>query len=225
MRIVLAMLLIAEGGVVSIARLVDAVWGETPPATAEKQIRNSVSELRKKLCGTGAGVQTVRPGYRIVAPWGSTDVSEFRTRILQAQASADSGQMHAAIRQFRLALALWRGTPLADVDSGLVSALVMPLNEEWLAAYEDCIRIELTEGSQRRAVPELLGLVTHHPHREGLVECLMQALYESGERSRALAAYERLRRTLEHELGAPPSAGLQELNARIRSDERAGLSA
>jgi DNA-binding SARP family transcriptional activator len=48
-RAVLALLLLDAGRVVSIDRLVDALWGEEPPRTAVTSLHIFVSQLRKAL--------------------------------------------------------------------------------------------------------------------------------------------------------------------------------
>ena len=60
-RALLALLLLDAGRVVSVDRLVDALWGERPPRTAPTSLQNFVSQLRKSL---GADVLVTRPpGY------------------------------------------------------------------------------------------------------------------------------------------------------------------
>src|SRR5206468_1062927 len=60
-RALLALLLIDAGRAVSTDRLIDALWGERPPATAQTSLQNFVSQLRKHL-GPDL-VITKPPGY------------------------------------------------------------------------------------------------------------------------------------------------------------------
>ena len=64
-RALLALLVIERGRVVSIDRMVDALWGERPPGTAPKAVQGYVSHLRRLLAGEGGsedleGVITTR---------------------------------------------------------------------------------------------------------------------------------------------------------------------
>ena len=60
-RALLALLALRAGEVVSTSRLVDELWGETPPKAAVGSLQNLVSELRKAL---GAEALITRaPGY------------------------------------------------------------------------------------------------------------------------------------------------------------------
>ena len=48
-RTLLATLVLGAGQPVSVSRLIDALWGEHPPATAGNTLQVHVSNLRKKL--------------------------------------------------------------------------------------------------------------------------------------------------------------------------------
>src|SRR6478735_9493416 len=70
-RAVLAALVLGRGAVVSTDRLLDAVWGDSPPRSAAKTVQNHVLRLRKALGATA--IETREPGYRlVVAPVTST---------------------------------------------------------------------------------------------------------------------------------------------------------
>jgi len=48
-RALLAILVLHRGEPVSVDRLIDALWGERPPASATKIVQGHVSSLRKVL--------------------------------------------------------------------------------------------------------------------------------------------------------------------------------
>ena len=74
-RAVLAYLLINRGEAVSVDRIVDALWGESPPATATKTVQVYVSRLRKLL---GADALATRGhGYALIAEPDSVDADRF----------------------------------------------------------------------------------------------------------------------------------------------------
>ncbi len=56
-RLVLAMLIAADGDAVSTDRLVDALWGDDPPPTARKTIQGYIHHLRASI---GAALTTGR---------------------------------------------------------------------------------------------------------------------------------------------------------------------
>ncbi len=55
-RALLALLLLRPNELVASDRLVEELWGESPPATAQKMLHNQVSALRQAL-GRGAGLE------------------------------------------------------------------------------------------------------------------------------------------------------------------------
>src|SRR5919202_50294 len=75
-RALLALLLIDAGRAVSTDRLVDALWGERPPRTAQTSLQNFVSQLRK-LLGTDVLV-TKPPGYLLRVEPGRLDAGRAR---------------------------------------------------------------------------------------------------------------------------------------------------
>src|SRR5262249_19775006 len=70
----LAALAVAEGGVVPIQQLVDALWAEEPPDTAIVTIRTYLSRI-KKLYGEDAIVR-IGTGYALRNV--ETDLADFR---------------------------------------------------------------------------------------------------------------------------------------------------
>ena len=64
-RSLFALLLLHANQVVSTERLIDELWGESPPATVSKSVQVYVSRLRKQL-GDGRLV-TRAPGYMLRA--------------------------------------------------------------------------------------------------------------------------------------------------------------
>ncbi len=209
-RALLALLLLDAGRVVSIDRIVDALWGERPPKTAPTSLQNFVSHLRKAL---GADILVTRPpGYLLRIAPEQLDLERFRMLVDAAKRSPV--QERAA--KLRQALTLWQGPPLADFA---LEAFAQPeigrLEELHLAAIEERIEAELAVGAHAELVGELESLVEEHPLREGLRRQLMLALYRSGRQAEALQVYHDARRVLVDELGIDPSRSLQQLHGAI----------
>ena len=75
-RTLLAVLLLHAGEPMSAARLIDALWGEQPPATAVKAVQVRISQLRKTL---GEGVIETHPlGLRVRVEEGALDLQPVR---------------------------------------------------------------------------------------------------------------------------------------------------
>ncbi len=198
-RAVLALLLLQPNEAVSVDRLIDGVWGATPPASAQNALQVHVHALRSAL---GAErILTRPPGYALRVDADELDVERFE-RLLSSGRPAD-------------ALALWRGAALADLAyEPFAEAEAARLEERRLAAVEARIDADLDRGLHADLVAELDALVAAHPHRERLRAQQMLALYRAGRQADALAAYRDARTTLD-ELGLEPSPALRALEQQI----------
>ncbi|MGW7528433.1 AfsR/SARP family transcriptional regulator [Streptomyces sp. NPDC054783] len=215
---VLAVLLTEANKAVPIGRLIDAVWGHTPPTTAEKQIQTCVWRIRKALVKAGACadlIETVRGGYLLRLPDGSLDTDLFEKLKGRGRVRADAGDPTGAVDDYRAALALFDGEPLAGLESRALEPVATYWAERRLTLLEECFDAELALGRHRELVGELSLLVDEHPLREQLRWLLMTALYLSDRRADALAAYHAGRAALVSLVGLDPCARLQELHQRI----------
>lgn len=228
-RKLLAMLLLHVERSVPLSTLIDAVWDVRPPATARRQVQNSISGLRGLLAEgpSGADDPTIfaeNEGYGLRLGAAELDVLVFQDRVERARALRLDGQPARAAAELRAALGLWRGEALAGLTGRVFAAAAGRLAEQRLAATEDCIALELELGRHADLIGELTELVTMHRFREHLVGQLMLALYRSGRQTDALAAYRSLRDRLADELGLDPGARLRQLHADILSDRPAAGS-
>jgi DNA-binding SARP family transcriptional activator len=209
-RALLALLLLDAGRVLSVDRIVDALWGERPPPTAPTSLQNFVSRLRKAL-GTDVLV-TKAPGYVLRIEPEQLDLEQFRMLVEAARKSPP--QERATM--LREALSLWRGPALADFAlDDFAQPEIARLEDLRLAALEERIDAELDVGADAELVGELELLVEEHPLREGFRRQLMLALYRSGRQAESLQVYHDARRVLVDELGIDPSRSLQQLHGAI----------
>jgi DNA-binding SARP family transcriptional activator/tetratricopeptide (TPR) repeat protein len=211
-RVLLATLVLGANQAVSTDRLVDALWGDDPPATAANALQVHVSKLRKKLAAAGGGdvLSRAPQGYVLRTGPDEVDGEEFERR-----ASAATGGPAEVSTRLREALALWRGPALADVSSDLLHGDKTRLEELRLLITERRIEADLAIGRHLELVGELEWLVHNHPLREELRAQLMLALYRSGRQADALAVYRQTREVLAEELGIDPSPALQALELAI----------
>jgi DNA-binding SARP family transcriptional activator len=214
-RAVLAALLLSADRAVSLDELTEVLWGAAPPPSARVSVQNHVMRLRKAL-GDGARIRTHPHGYEIRLDHGEVDVARFEAHLAAARAAARDGSWGTAAERARAGLALWRGEPLADVESDLLAARDIPrLAELRLQAIETRIDADLHLGHHREVIGELRHLAGAHPLRERLHGLLMLALYRDSRQAEALAAYARARQILVDELGTEPGTGLQQLHRQI----------
>ncbi|MER5510144.1 BTAD domain-containing putative transcriptional regulator [Streptomyces sp. NPDC002766] len=220
-RTVLAALLLRHGHPVSLAELVDAVWGVEPPVAAVSVLRTYVSRLRKVL-EPGRGpeepprtIVSVGDGYRACIPEQALDLAVFERRTADAAKAAAEGEETTAAQLLHDALDGWPGAALAGLPGPLAESERARLAEERLSALETRLDLDVRLGRHGQVIAELMSLTGEHPLREELCRLLMLALYRSGRQAEALAAYRRTRATLVTELGIEPGAPLRELHARI----------
>jgi DNA-binding SARP family transcriptional activator/class 3 adenylate cyclase len=205
-RALLAVLLINANNVVSRDRLIDALWEDDPPETAQKALQVYVSGLRKLL--GKQRLETKAPGYVLTVGQDELDLERFR----ELQESGRPAE----------ALALWRGAPLSDfASSHFAQADIARLEDERLACLEERIDRELIAGRHAELTGELEALAADNPLRERLRGQLMTALYRSGRQADALEAYQQARATLVEELGIEPSRELRELQQAILNQDPA----
>jgi DNA-binding SARP family transcriptional activator/streptogramin lyase len=217
-RAVLAVLLLNANHVVSTERLIDDLWGDSPPSTARAALQVHVAGLRKALSNGGASLRTRAPGYVLELDAGALDLDRFTQLRAEARESSDAERRAALLHE---ALMLWRDAPLPELRTEPFStAAVAQLEQLRLAALEERIDADLALGRDAALVTELEALVAEHPYRERLRAQLMLALYRSGRQADALDVYRAGRRVLQDELGLEPGNELRDLEAAIlRQDE------
>jgi DNA-binding SARP family transcriptional activator len=202
-RRVLAALLLRPGLLVGLPRLVEAAWDDEPPPTAERQARNRVAALRRILTRFGGLIDTGAGGYVLRVGPGELDTLVFDDLVERGRAAADPTVL-------RKALALWRGPVLAGLGGASLAVRAAALDDKRLAAYEDCLDLELAAG-RADLVPELAELVAAHPLRQRLVGQLMTALYRSDRPAEARRVFDELAGRLADELGIDPGIELRNL--------------
>ncbi len=216
-RAVLGVLLLHAGSVVSRIQLVDCLWGERAPLTAEKALNNYVSQLRQTLSQAGAKlIETKAPGYVLTPGADALDVTRFHRLATAARERERAGELEAAAAVMKDALEVWRGSALAGVElEGEGRHDVARLEELRLLAQSDLVDYKLGLGRHEELVAELERLVAQHPLDERVQGQFILALYRSGRQADALQAYRATRETLIDTLGIEPSAPLQRLERAI----------
>lgn len=212
-RALLALLLLNANRTVARDRIVDELWGEDVPESAQKMVQIHVSQLRKAL--PESRLRTRAPGYVLQVADDELDLARFERLVADGrQALARDDPLRAA-ELLREGLSLWRGPALAEFSEPFARHEGARLEELRLAALEWRIEAELALGQHGDVVGELETLIARHPLRERLRSQHMLALYRSGRHAEALASYQAFRRALDDELGIEPSPSLKELERRM----------
>ena len=202
-RTVLAVLLACRGEVVTVDALVEALWGDTPPASAVPTLRTYVSRLR---ANAGSALASRAGGFTLGLDPGALDAEQFEALVDRAR-DAEPGE---AADLLGAALDLWEGPAFGDrADVDRVRAEARRLEERRSAAREAHAAALLAAGRVEEAVAATEALVTAEPLREGGWAVLIEALARAHRTAEALRAYRRAADALA-DAGLEPSSRLRE---------------
>lgn len=222
-RALLGLLLVAGGRAVSVAHLVDELWGDNPPSKVLTSVQTYVANLRRVLeperpaRAPAQALMTRPPGYALAPE--SLDAVEFEQLASSAHEILVTDPARAR-DLLQSAARLWRGDPYADVVAApALAAEAARLGELRLLAAEDYFRAELSLGMHAQIVGKIEQLVAVHSLRETSWALLTVALYRSQRQGEALDALRRARRALADELGVDPGPELRRLEAAVLSHE------
>ena len=167
-QLVLALLLVHSNETVSTASLVDALWGEHPPRTAERNVHAYVARLRRALDPDGrrgresTALVTIGHGYRLVVEPAQVDAARFEARALEGAALLEAGDTARAAEAFAAALAEWRGDAYAGfAESEGCAAEAARLTELRLFTTEQRVDLDLANGRTAELVDALNRLDAH----------------------------------------------------------------
>ncbi|MER6522499.1 BTAD domain-containing putative transcriptional regulator [Streptomyces sp. NPDC001553] len=221
LRALLASLALRAGSplAVTVADLVDEVWGDDPPRDAPAALQALVSRLRRALGARDRVLADPTGGYRLAAAPEDVDLHRFTRLARDGARQLDDPATPPAIAAatLRSALALWRGPALADLPEPARSALAAAPEALRTAARRGRVEAELRAGAADPAslLPELDALIHEHPYDEPLRVLQLRTLRAAGRPADALAAYERTRRTLADSLGTDPGPALRAFHAEL----------
>jgi DNA-binding SARP family transcriptional activator len=226
-RQVLSLLALNAGRVVTVTTLLEELWGDHPPRSAQTTLQTYVLQLRRliaKALGDSSGraakdvLTTRHGGYSLVVPPEAVDVHAFRALARSGRTAQELGNDREAASLLGDALDLWLGAALLDVPHGRVLDLeISSLEQARMTALEQRIEADLRLGRHGELLSELFTLVARHPMHENLYGLLMVALYRAGHTARALEAFQQLRGVLIADLGLEPSPRVQRIHRAILS--------
>jgi predicted ATPase/DNA-binding SARP family transcriptional activator len=213
-RRLLAALVSRVGDACSTDFLIDAVWGPSPPASAEKLLQVYVSQLRKLV--HPARIRRRGASYALDLSEGSVDAMRFERLLGEGKAALKDANPALAASLFRRSLALWRGEAYGEFAyEEFARGEAERLEELRLSALEEWFEAGLALGRHTDLLPELSRLAAEQPLRERVHGQMMLALYRCGRQGEALDLYAALRRRLRDELGLEPAPELRRLQRRI----------
>ncbi|MDN5930957.1 MAG: winged helix-turn-helix domain-containing protein, partial [Pseudonocardia sp.] len=217
-RCVLAALLIDVNRPVPGDLLVERVWADRPPHRSRNALSAYLSRLRQVLAGAPEVRIGREPGgYVLASDALSVDLHRFRHLAAQARAIDDPAE---ATTLFGRALDLWRGEPLATLDTPWANEVRTAAEAERLAVVLDRNDTALLAGRHVELLVDLTAATASHPLDERLAGQLMLAQYRSGRQADALETYRRIRYQLVEELGADPGPAIRRVHQQILDGDR-----
>lgn len=208
----LAALVAASPRAVSSDEIAEVLWPLGPPATARSVIQVHVSRVRRNC---GPVIETADDGYRLALGGIELSSTTFERGVLEIEALGEVRPDHA-IERARLLLALWRGTPLPELedhhDGQVAAARLVRLRRQLIDVAST---IMLRTGRSDEAVLTLESAVAEAPLHEPFWHSLMRAHYQCGDHVNAVRSYGRYRRLLAEEMGLEPGPAITELEHRI----------
>jgi predicted ATPase len=112
-RTLLTMLALRAPDAVPPDRLSAAIWGDRPPDGAAQALQRQISDLRRRL-GEPSRVAQRPAGYALEVDPRAVDSRRFEELLDRARRELARGELDPAAADLEAALALWRGTALAD---------------------------------------------------------------------------------------------------------------
>jgi DNA-binding SARP family transcriptional activator/tetratricopeptide (TPR) repeat protein len=224
-RAVLGLLALSAGASVHRDMLVDALWGDDPPAAAVNEVQACVGRLRAVLdpdrSPRDARGLLVSAGtsYRLQLGVHGLDWLAFREMVGRAAAASSAGATTVSLDLYERALRLWKGLALADVDALRGHPAVMEAHRVWAAAVADFANAAVELGQVELVLPDLWRWVERDPLNEKACALLMIALAEVGQQAMALTVFADIRERLDAQLGLQPGPDLSAAHLRVLRQE------
>lgn len=217
-RSVLAVLLLHANEIVSTDRIIDLVWGDDPPRTADHSVQIYVSELRKALSNGSPSnlIETRPPGYVLNSPPDAIDARRFERLVRDGLTAVRTGDLNRGKSMLEKGLALWTTSPLSDFPyDEFAQGYIRSLAEMRADALETLAGLYLDQGDADTARELARRVIDSDPLREEPHRLAMLALYRAGRQADALREYGEYRDLIGEELGIDPSPTLKDLEERI----------
>jgi DNA-binding SARP family transcriptional activator len=218
---VLGILAMRANRIISRSELVDAVWGQDPPPSAEGGVYTYVAGLRRifepgrSLRGPGRILVSSGAGYVLHLVPGQPDAVAFEQYLHRARQMRKAGDLAAMAATLQTALGLWRGVAFAGVPGPFAETERARLGEQKSAAEEEKADALIALGRHEEVLADLTAMVAEHPLRERMRGLLMLALYRSGRQAEALRVFGEGRKVLAEELGIDPGAELSRIHQQV----------
>jgi DNA-binding SARP family transcriptional activator len=213
-RLVFAYLVVNRGHTVAREQLLDLLWPDGAPPSAETALSAVVSKLRGTLKSAAASrilLEASLDGYALrLPPKAWIDLEAARNAVDEAEGLLSQADWSHAWGCASVAVSIAR-RPFFGTDDGEWLRRQRAHQNDLLARGLHCLSTAwLHAGEPAQAATAAQALIERQPFRESAYRLLMQAQTESGDRAEAVLTYQRLRRLLANELGVDPSPATEQ---------------
>ena len=206
--------LVLARGSVSVPSLVEDLWDDAPPRQERAALQTLVSRVR--TASADGMLESTAGGYALAVPPEHTDLGLARALLGRARVAMEAGDPARAANDATAALALWRGSPGAELgQTPLASELERAAGSLKTELLLLRARAHRAEGDTSAALSDLGPLLAAAPLDEGLQRELLLTLDAAGRRNDAIRAFDDFRSRLREALGTRPGPELVALNASL----------
>ncbi|MEV4641683.1 AfsR/SARP family transcriptional regulator [Actinoplanes sp. NPDC049548] len=222
-RALLAALLLNANRVLTMDRLIDAMWESDPPRSAIANVRTYAMSLRRVLTDGEPRLVTSKEGYLLRLSADELDASRFARLAKLGRTAIANGDPRSAVGHLSAALALWRhdhaGVGIAR--HGAFTHWLTALDEQRREALDDYLDARLALGVDADLIAEIRCSIIEDPLRERRWGQLMLATYRAGDVSGALRCYAQAHEALARGLAVEPGAELRRMHHGILNRDAA----
>ena len=215
-----AFLTMRGGMPVSRHALLDALWGQGPPSSAEASLNSIVSKLRRVLGRLGLdGARALRftgGCYELRLPTGTgVDHPAAFDAIHQAETAIRAGDARSAYGPSAIARQICGRPFMPGSEAEWVENRRIKLRRTLVRALACRAKVYMLNGEYELAAEAAREASIVEPLRESIYRLLMEVHSAAGNAAEALAVYEQCRVAIAESLGVPPSEETKRMKHKI----------
>lgn len=212
----LSALVLARGETVSVADLLDAIWGPGLPPSAVNQLHRLVGMARRLLQPglssreSGELIVGSPGGYRLGATGVDSDLVAFDEAVAAGREALAAGDPRVALRRYCAALEISELPPGDSLSGSSVAlrAVIAGVEKDRIEIVSDALELARPSDLLPAVIRYAESVADAHPFEEQVHARLISALGFVGRRAEALARFDRVRERLVDEMGMDPGAEL-----------------
>lgn len=203
---------------VSRAELTDVLWADSPPRGADATLSAVLSRLRSLLRrrGCGAGVSMQNGALSLQLPLDAwLDIEGAANAIDEAEGAQRRGDVMAAWSHGNVAAVIARRAFLPSEEAPWIERQRQQLAAVLIRSLQCLSTISVETGDLAAAAQYTVQVLELEPFRESAYHQLMKLHVRMGNAAEALRVFAECRERLRDELGASPSADIEQLHLAI----------